>query len=378
MTARQYPAKKGTPQLDEIVLGWKAPAAKETTLTLKSKRDAKRAGLHVLEVLPSHTEEVATSTEMEELLPANFTLEDAVDLLESRGEEDAPTLEEIQALIEDEVALPSAPVGGKDGLGYTVLPTSSKCLMPRSPDDFASDKIDTHVMEALVQSIAKPAASDFEIPAEWTFHNKDIADNFDKHVREQLPWYDLSTSIVAHFGRHYLAEGSTMYDIGASTGNVTLALKSEITSRKVRVISLDNSEEMAKVWRGVGCMEVADVRTYPFERYDFAVCFLLLMFLPPADQRRFVQELYSKLNVGGALVIFDKTDKFSGYLATVVHRLTMAGKMSTGVPAEEILKKEMSLAGVQRPIDVNHLLFNDMGASEVFRFGEFAGWIITK
>lgn len=233
-------------------------------------------------------------------------------------------------------------------------------------------------MAAHVQSIAAQDTRTMDIPKDWTFHNKSVADNFDKHVREQLPWYDLATGIVSHFGRHYLPENGTMYDIGASTGNVTLMLKNEIEKRKVSSISLDNSEQMADVWRGIGKFQVADVRNYPYEQFDFAVCFLLLMFLPPADQRDFVMELYRKLKPGGALVIFDKTDKFTGYMATVVHRLTMAGKVATGVPADEIVRKELSLAGIQRPIDVAQLLFHDIGAVEVFRFGEFAGWVITK
>ena len=30
-----------------------------------------------------------------------------------------------------------------------------------------------------------------EIPKEWTFENASVAQSFNQHVREQLPWYDL-------------------------------------------------------------------------------------------------------------------------------------------------------------------------------------------
>ncbi len=36
------------------------------------------------------------------------------------------------------------------------------------------------------------------IPKEWTFHSDTVADKFDRHVREQLSWYDLATQAVAH------------------------------------------------------------------------------------------------------------------------------------------------------------------------------------
>ena len=36
-----------------------------------------------------------------------------------------------------------------------------------------------------------------DIPKEWTFENASVAQSFNQHVREQLPWYDLVTGAVA-------------------------------------------------------------------------------------------------------------------------------------------------------------------------------------
>ena len=55
-----------------------------------------------------------------------------------------------------------------------------------------------------------------DIPREWTFENTDVASGFDRHVREQLPWYDLVTGAVAHIARHYIPKDGLVYDIGAS------------------------------------------------------------------------------------------------------------------------------------------------------------------
>ena len=55
------------------------------------------------------------------------------------------------------------------------------------------------------------------------------------------------------------------------------------------------------------------------------------------------------------------------------HRVkVLAGKVAAGVNAREVLAKELSLAGVQRPLAQHEL----PGAVEIFRFGDFAGWII--
>lgn len=66
----------------------------------------------------------------------------------------------------------------------------------------------------------------------------------------------------------------------------------------------------------------------------------------------------------------------SGYLATVLHRLTIAGKVSSGVPPADIIAKELSLSGVQRPLPPGFIEAASANAVEVFRFGEFAGWVI--
>ena len=215
------------------------------------------------------------------------------------------------------------------------------------------------------------------VPADWTFKNANVAQNFDQHVREQLPWYELATGIAAHFGRHYLPENGLMYDLGASTGNITNALRKEIELRKAAAISIDNSEPMGEVFQGVGKFEMADIREYAYQPYDFCTCFLVLMFLSREQQMNVVNKLVDQLKPGGALVIFDKTDAFYGYLSTVVHRLALAGKVATGVTSDAIVKKELSLAGVQRPVDSDWLT-HTKGAEEIFRFGEFAGWVITK
>jgi tRNA (cmo5U34)-methyltransferase len=212
-----------------------------------------------------------------------------------------------------------------------------------------------------------------EIPEHWTFKDKGVAEGFNKHVREQLPWYDLATSAVEHIARHYVPEKGTVYDFGASTGNIGKALSDILAKRKAEMIAVDNSQEMANLYAGPGKLVVADMATMDIEPYDVAVCFLVLMFLPPAEQAAFIQKLRDKARPGGAIIIMDKEKAISGYAATVLWRMTLAGKVSAGVPADEIIKKELSLSGVQRPID-RKILGED--AVPFFKYGEFSGWLI--
>ena len=57
----------------------------------------------------------------------------------------------------------------------------------------------------------------------------------------------------------------------------------------------------------------------------------------------------------------------------VLARLTWASKPDQGAEAGTVMRKELSLPGIQRPLYPGEL---GEDAVEVFRFGDFAGWII--
>lgn len=215
--------------------------------------------------------------------------------------------------------------------------------------------------------------SSLEIPKEWTFRSRAVARHFDRHVRDSLPWYDLATNAVAHFGRHYIPRQGVVYDIGASTGNIGLALKDTLTQRQARFFAIEQSQEMADRYAGPPQLVVADAVSHDYKPFDFAVCFLVLMFLPLDTRASFLRRLCGLTKPGGALVIVDKVQMPPGYVGTAFSRLTLQQKLAVGARPEDILRKELSLAGYQRPVDP---LMLPKGARPFFQVGEFVGWII--
>ena len=211
------------------------------------------------------------------------------------------------------------------------------------------------------------------IPRDWTFKNVEVADKFDAHVREQLPWYDLTTGVVAHVARHYIPQNGVVYDIGASTGNVGRAIAETLRARNATLIPLESSKEMCAIYSGPGQILNEDATNYAFKPFDLCVCFLVLMFMTPFQRMQLIEKLIRTVNLGGAILIFDKCQPVHGYPATVMQRLTLAGKVSAGASASDVIAKELSLAGAQRPLAKSELPDT---AIEIFRFGEFAGWLI--
>ena len=212
------------------------------------------------------------------------------------------------------------------------------------------------------------------IPDNWTFDSSDVAAGFEGHVREQLPWYDLVTDAVAQIGRHYIAEGGLVYDIGASTGNVAAALRATVKDRNGAIVGIEPSAAMAERHNGIGTLIRGRAEDFPFEPFDFAVSMLALMFVNPNAVPALIDRLAKTCKPGGAVVVVERTLPPSGYPSLVTSRLTLAAKAAAGAPAEQIVAKELSLAGVQRPISADVLIAH--GAVEWFRFGDFAGYLI--
>ena len=214
-----------------------------------------------------------------------------------------------------------------------------------------------------------------KVPSEggWSFDADGVADAFDDHVREQLPWYDLATDALVHIARHYIPEDGLVYDVGASTGNVGRAIQSILKDRGARLVAIEKSKEMAARYSGPQDLVVADAIDFDFEPFDFAVVFLAAIFMPVSKRQQLLNNLLSSVKEGGAIVIVERMEAGSGYISTINARLTLANKLKSGATADDIVAKELSLSGVQRPMSYKEM---PAQAVEFFRLGDFVGWII--
>lgn len=206
---------------------------------------------------------------------------------------------------------------------------------------------------------------------DWTFHG--FAGEFDGHVREQLPWYELASAAMGLIARQYIPKNGKVYDLGASTGNVGRVLAPTLEARGARLTALDECPDMVEAYNAPGRALRADITRFDYKPFDVAVAFLVFMFLAVPARRKLLARLRQQLRPGGAIIVFDKLVPPGGYPATVLARLTWASKLDQGVEPGAVVRKELSLSGIQRPLYPGEL---GEDAVEVFRFGDFVGWII--
>lgn len=153
-------------------------------------------------------------------------------------------------------------------------------------------------------------------------------------------------------------------------------LGSDTGARDASLVAIDSSPAMARVYAGPGQFVVADAAEFDFAAWspDLVVCFLALMFVPVSKRAALVERMKDAVRVGGAVVVFDKMEPATGYVGTVAYRLTLAAKHEAGARPAEVIAKELSISGLQRPMRAGELA----GFVEVFRFGDFAGWIYER
>jgi len=216
-----------------------------------------------------------------------------------------------------------------------------------------------------------------KIPSNWTFEDIEVAKNFNRHVREQLPFYDLATNAITHIARHYLPDNGLVYDIGASTGNIGQSITQLLKDRNAKLIALEKSSEMIKRYEcTVGELIHTDAIKYNFKPHNLAIFYLVLMFVPVSQRIELITKVYNQLSKGGAIIIFDKEINEGGYFGTVLYRLILANKIASGVSAEDVVAKELSLAGVQIPLNPKD--YQEFKIKRWFKYGDFGGWVIEK
>lgn len=213
---------------------------------------------------------------------------------------------------------------------------------------------------------------------QWTFNDPETVINFNNHIRSHLPWYDLMHDTVAHLIKNYLPQQGKVVDFGASTGNLVAKILPTVKERFGEVHAIDASHEMRNYMELRFSKEIetthVKVDSYStFGKADIYVACLTLSFINPVDRDKVIEHMVDRAR--RAVIIVDKVETRSEYLSAVLRRLTTQMKLDAGVSAEEALTKDLSLSGVQIPLDP-YLLGED--AKPFFRVGEFAGWIIEK
>ena len=222
----------------------------------------------------------------------------------------------------------------------------------------------------------------------WQF-TSEVAQHFDTHVRKSIPLYKEVQSMTVDMSEWFIHNGSTVYDIGSSTGETIFHLQKKHASKEnVRFIGIDNSEMMVKQARKkVSANNVQflcqDVVQTIFEEADLVISLFTMQFLSVPERVQVLQGAYQCLRNGGALIMAEKVLAEEGRFDQLWVELYWDFKNRQGLTDDQILQKARSIRGILRPLTLteNIKLLKTIGFNSIdvfFKWYNFAGILAIK
>ncbi len=193
--------------------------------------------------------------------------------------------------------------------------------------------------------------------ANWRFRG-DVVAKFDEHVAKSVPFYREGHELVCSLSDYFVKDASTCYDLGCSTGTLTLAL-AEHNKHKERVsfVGIDAEEEMVRRARekqqqaGVQNVKflVDDIAQAELEPCDLVTSYYAIQFVRPSVRQELIDKVYRSLQWGGAFLLFEKVRGADARFQDILTGLYTDYKLAQGYTAEEIVGKARSLKGMLEP-----------------------------
>ena len=198
--------------------------------------------------------------------------------------------------------------------------------------------------------------------SKFTFDQK-VVDVFEDMVLRSVPGYKQMIELIGVAGRTFPVINSNVYDLGCSTGAVTLSISSNLKSNSIKIFSIDNSQEMLdQCRRNLSGIEANiqytcdDIENIQFENASLIVLNLTLQFIKPKNRSKLVKKMYESLLPGGALFISEKIIHENKEINKSLISLHESFKRENGYSETEISQKRRALEEVLIPESIEQHL----------------------
>lgn len=207
--------------------------------------------------------------------------------------------------------------------------------------------------------------------------------DFDNHIEVSIPDYARLITHVQNLSSYFVKDGTSVFDIGCSTGVLLSKLN---TNDSVRFIGVDNSENLlgkaAQKKENISFVN-ADLKEFDFGANASLVSSLFtLQFIPLENRASIVGNVYRALNVGGAFIVAEKVYESSGLIQDIMTFCLYDYKRAS-FTEKEIIEKQRDLRYIMRPLSdsQNVQMFKNAGFSEIHLVWQsllFKCWLCLK
>ena len=183
--------------------------------------------------------------------------------------------------------------------------------------------------------------------------DKKVVKVFDDMVRRSVPGYDSMIQMVGLVARMYGQDNTNYYDLGASTGAISLAISLNNKHKNNQFIAIDNSAEMVKKCQAnlankidnlqVLCSDITDTQ---INNASIVVLNLTLQFIDVGARAVLLKKIYDGLNPGGVLIISEKIHFKDSGTQDHITKLHLDFKRENGYSELEIANKRQAIENV--------------------------------
>lgn len=228
-----------------------------------------------------------------------------------------------------------------------------------------------------------------EYPKEWSFKSKNIADNFDQHVRQSVPLYDEIQRMIIELAGYFLRKKDNVLDIGCSTGTTLHNIYFQYNNRISNLDGIDESQEMINKIKLLSNMKIIkhDINEgLPLnlsDNYSLVTSVFTLQFIKVEIRLNLIRDIYKKLRNGGALILVEKIHGNNADFNEMMVDLYQDMKIRNGLSPQNNFSKSISLRGIMQPLslDENKTMLIVAGFKDIdvfFKWYNFVGIIAVK
>ena len=205
----------------------------------------------------------------------------------------------------------------------------------------------------------------------------DTIQNFDKHILQSIPNYDLLFDSILKVSKFFLDESMNVYDIGCSTGKLLKAL-----DFKGNKIGLDNCINLLPKSNDIEFINVDLNQPYIFEEACLIFSIFTFQFLQKRIRSNLIRQIYNGLNEGGAFIFVEKTLARNTIMQEIFTFAYYDFKKKF-FTEKEILDKEVSLRRILKPNTSleNYEMLKEVGFKKIekfYKYFHFEGYLCIK
>ena len=183
--------------------------------------------------------------------------------------------------------------------------------------------------------------------------DQDVVKVFDDMVRRSVPGYDSMIQMIGLIARMYGQDNTNYYDLGSSTGAITLSIALNNKSKNNQFFAIDNSKEMVEqceknLHNKVDNLQAIcdDINQVKINSASIVVLNLTLQFIDVNLRSNLIKKIYDGLESGGILIISEKIHFDDAVTQNQITKLHMDFKKENGYSELEIANKRQAIENV--------------------------------